>query len=233
MVTLPAVDSGARVPGSFEQTLQITNADAFARYNRALLGNKQITMFLNGSTDLHEGSLPTTHVTYNKTFSVSGQFIPFYLLTNKRQYVANDHLGFNALQGFNITKFTVLSTKQPDGANSDGTVYIPNASPITVAMGNVTFNNYVDDVHIGNTTLQNLVLKPGNNTLPMRSHIDQLAVLGLIGPGKKYSDGKIPITIVGQDSIYDGVHLTYYEYALKGANQSVTLDVVAALKGGS
>lgn len=116
-----------------------------------------------------------------------------------------------------------------DGSNVAGTVYIPNTSVLTVSMGNVTFNNYVNGQLIGNSTIDNLVLKPGNNTVPMHGVTNQSAVLDLIA--STYKNGVLPIDIVGNSSVYNGLHLPYYEKALKSNTQHVELNITAALLG--
>lgn len=44
------------------------------------------------------------------------------------------HTGLNSLKGFNVTDFQILLDKQPDGANTNGTVYIPNPTVMTLEM---------------------------------------------------------------------------------------------------
>lgn len=108
-----------------------------------------------------------------------------------------------------------------------GTIYIPNPSVMTITMGNVTFNNYVDGDFIGTSTLSDLVLRPGNNTLPMRSKVNQTLVIGKVTA--KYTDGLLPVDIVGNSSVYEGQHLEYFEKALQSNRQHIVLDVGAAL----
>jgi hypothetical protein len=138
-------------------------------------------------------------------------------------------VGFNKLKGFELTSFHVSNNYARDGTNGNGTVTIPNPSDITVEMGNVTFNNYVGNVSIGNTTIYNLLLRPGPNYYPVVAYVDLLAVLGLIGPNATYEKKNLPITIVGNSSVYHGVHLEYYEYALKAVNQTTSLNTTKAL----
>lgn len=96
--------------------------------------------------------------------------------------------------------------------------------------GNVTFNNFIASTPtlIGTTTLTDLTLVPGNNTIPMRSTVNQTLVLQLLQ--SKFKDGKLPIDIVGNSSEYNGQHLTYFEKALSSVTQHITLDVGSALK---
>ena len=100
----------------------------------------------------------------------------------------------------------------------------------TTPQGNVTFNNYIANTPtlIGTTTLPNLTLLPGNNTLPMRSQINQTLVITQLL--STFKDGMLPIDIVGNSSVYNGKHLLYFENALKSVTQHITLDAGAALK---
>ena len=61
----------------------------------------------------------------------------------------------------------------------------------------------------------------------MRSIVNQTLVIDLIT--KKYKNGMLPVDIVGQSAVYDGVTLPYFEEALKANRQSVVLDVGSAL----
>ena len=97
------------------------------------------------------------------------------------------------------------------------------------SQGNVTFNTFCEGEYLGNSTLYNLTLRPGNNTLPMRSIVNQTLVLTKLTTSSKFKDGFLPIDITGNSSVYNGVHLTYFEKALQGNTQHITLDVGMAL----
>ena len=143
-------------------------------------------------------------------------------------------IGLNGLAGFTVTDFSIKLIPEPDGANMIGTVFIPNPSILTISMGNVTFNNYVDDEFIGTSTLSDLVLTPGDNTVSMRSTVNQTLVIKKVTG--TYEDGILPVDIVGNSSVYDGEHLVYFEKALQSNRQHVELNVgaaLAALTGGS
>ena len=72
VVTLPSLVSGDAVPARIEQTLKVTNLEAYTAYNIALLGGKEVTQTLKGSTWLHEGSLPAINVNYDKVVTMKG-----------------------------------------------------------------------------------------------------------------------------------------------------------------
>jgi hypothetical protein len=164
----------------------------------------------------------------------------------------------NKLDGFDVTDFEILVKPESDGTNMIGTVYIPNPSVMTITMvsystqpksskfedkpspqkknhqnnsshqGTVTFNNYVQGDYIGNTTISDLVLVPGNNTVPMRSIIDQAAVIKKVVAS--FPDGLLPIDIIGHSSVYKGENLPYFEKALAASTEHITLDVGEKLK---
>jgi hypothetical protein len=108
-----------------------------------------------------------------------------------------------------------------------GTVYIPNPSVMTLDLGNVTMNLAIDSTPIGYALLPNLVLKPGNNTMPMQAHVQPLVVYDLVQ--RKYKNAIVPLQIKGNSSIKDGVTLKYYEEAIKTNTVLVDLNVGPAL----
>jgi hypothetical protein len=100
---------------------------------------------------------------------------------------------------------------------------------MTLDLGNVTMNLAVDGKAIGYSLIPNLLLKPGNNQFPLQSRVDQLTILGLIQ--SKYKDAVLPLQIVGNSSVKDGEHLTYYEDAIKSNTINLNLNVGPALAG--
>lgn len=144
----------------------------------------------------------------------------------------NNPPGLNKLAGLNISDVRILSGEREilaDGSNLVANVSIPNPSVMTLDLGNVTMDLSVDGKAIGTTLVPNLLLKPGDNVFPMQSRVDQLALLGLIQT--KYRNAILPIDIVGNSSIRNGQHLTYYEDAIKSNLIKLNLDVGPALAG--
>jgi hypothetical protein len=140
--------------------------------------------------------------------------------------------GLNKLSGLNISDVRILSGKNnilSDGSNLVANVSIPNPSVMTLDLGNVTMNLAVDGTPIGYALIPNLFLTPGDNKFPLQSHVEQLTILGLIQ--NKYNNGILPLDIVGNSSIKDGQHLTYYEDAIKSNTIKLNLDVGPALAG--
>lgn len=110
-----------------------------------------------------------------------------------------------------------------------GTVYVPNPSVYTLDLGNVTMNLAVDGTPIGTSLLPDLTLRPGNNTVPMQSAVDQGAVTKLIL--SKYRNAVLPLQISGNSSVRNGQHLPYFEAAIQSNRIDMDLNVGPALAG--
>jgi hypothetical protein len=75
-----------------------------------------------------------------------------------------------------------------------------------MSQGNVTLTlSTVKAGVVGNTTINDMTLVPGNNTLPMTGIVDQVLIASSLN-----STGWVTLSIKGQSAIYNGQHLTYY-----------------------
>lgn len=72
-------------------------------------------------------------------------------------------------------------------------------------MGNVTLSLSTAKDVLGNATINDMTLVPGNNTLPMTGMMDQVLVAKNLN-----STGFLDLEIVGQSAVYNGEHLIYY-----------------------
>ncbi|KAL1970458.1 hypothetical protein VTN77DRAFT_4102 [Rasamsonia byssochlamydoides] len=190
------------------QTLQLSNPSAMADFSKAILNDEEVELNFYGRPDLKEGGLPTRVVTFNKTVTLKG---------------------LNGLKGFDITDVNILPTtdSNSDSLEMNGTVYIPNPSVLTVAMGNITLDLSVDGSYIGQSFLNDFTLVPGNNTLPMTSTVNQTQIIALLtGP---YKNGVLPIDIRGNKSVYNGVEIPYFSEALASNQLAVNLNVTEAI----
>jgi hypothetical protein len=94
----------------------------------------------------------------------------------------------------------------------------------------VTLKLELDGRPVGTTYLNNLVLKPGNNTVPMMGKVDQGAIITLLtSDTNPYKDGVLPFDITGTATSYNGKELPYFTKALAAITLHVKLDVGAAL----
>ncbi|KAJ5970500.1 uncharacterized protein N7479_000418 [Penicillium vulpinum] len=208
-VTVPAVKSKDGAEIHFEQKVNLTDAPAFTEYTTAVMLNEEVSLNIYGRPGLKEGGLPKTTVTYNKTVVMKG---------------------LNGLKGFNVPEFFIVYPPK-NGIGMNGTVVIPNASVMTITMGNVTLDLKLNGKPIGQTFLNDLVLKPGNNTVPMLGAVDQATIITLLlSKDNPYKDGVLPFDITGNATSYNGKELPYFTKALAANKMRVELDVRAALK---
>ncbi|KAI9795456.1 MAG: hypothetical protein M1825_001459, partial [Sarcosagium campestre] len=206
-ITIPSVAATKVANVLIDQDVKIADLDAFTKYTVKVMNSEEYQLAVSGRTGLSQTALKKIDVDYNKVVTMKG---------------------LNKLKGFDVLSTKLMTKPAADGSNLEGTVYIPNASVLTLAMGNLTLNLMVDGNMIGTSTIDNLLLKPGNNTVPMRSKADQSQVFKLLS---KFPGGVIPIDVVGNSSVYNGQHLTYYEEALKSVTQKIQLNVTEALGG--
>ena len=134
----------------------------------------------------------------------------------------------NSLKGFNLTEFNILTSEQEDGANANGTISIPNPSVLSVEMGTVTLDMSVAGTPVGVATIEDLVLRPGDNTFEMRAVTNQTTVVTMIFTD--YKDGILPIDVVGNTTTFKNQSLVYYEKALQSNKLRLNLNVIDALE---
>ncbi|KAF3483975.1 uncharacterized protein GIQ15_03299 [Arthroderma uncinatum] len=208
-LSTPEVKSHDGVKAIVDQDVQIKNHDGFAAFSKAVMLSEHLDLLVIGKTQLKLGGLQKTTVDYNKTVSLKGM---------------------NQLKGFNITNIKIQSTPGTMN-NMKGDVFIPNPSVLTLAMGNLTLDLSVDGHPIGTSYLNNVIIKPGDNTIPMVANADLGYVLKLTGKTGKYPKGIIPLSILGNSSVANGKELTYYSKALASNKLEVPLNVPAILAG--
>lgn len=189
-----------------DEDLKFASLERFTEYTKTVISSEEFEVYLDGKTKLRLSGLPSMSVDYNKVVKMKG---------------------LNHLKGLNITELHIMS-KPVDGFNMNGTVFIPNPSVMTLELGNVTMNLAVEGQSIGTTMLPDLVLRPGDNLVPMLSNANQSMVIKLITT--KYKNAILPLTITGNSSVYGKDHLTYYEAAIRSNVVKVDLNAGPALK---
>ncbi|KAH9879311.1 hypothetical protein J1614_002750 [Plenodomus biglobosus] len=211
-IDVPEAKSEKETYITIDQDINFASNDSFSQYTKAVLAAESFEVYMDGETKLKLSGLPKMSVDYNKVITMKG---------------------LNKLAGLNITDVRILSGRDEilsDGSNLVGNVFIPNPSVMTLDLGNVTMNLAVDGRAIGYSLIPNLILKPGDNVLPMQSRVDQLTILGLVQ--STYKNAILPIEIVGNSSIgSNGQHLTYYEDAIKSNTILLELNIASALAG--
>ncbi|KAJ5887533.1 hypothetical protein N7495_007574 [Penicillium taxi] len=186
-----------------EQFLDLYSTYEFAEYSKAIMLNEEVTLIIKGRPHLKLGALPSIKISYQKTVVMKGKL-----------HVVDYHLD--------------LGSK--DGNNMFGHAYIPNPTVMTIAMGNITLNLFLEGTFIGNSYMNNIVLKPGNNTVPMVSSVNAMQILEFMAStNNTYHDGVVPFLVTGNSSVYHGVELPYFTEALRANNLTIHLNVTKSL----
>lgn len=190
------------------QVIPIANLDRLTEFATAVLAGENVTTALSGNTNLHEGAFPVVNVAYN---------------------AQTTYTALNGLAGFNVTNVKVNISAPAGVPNLQGYAYIPNPSVMTIAMGNVTMSLATSKAGIvGNSTILDMTLKPGNNTLKMTGMLNQTLITESLN-----KTGFVDLIITGQSAVYEGQHLTYYEKALQSNKLKLTMNVFQVLSDSS
>lgn len=77
---------------------------------------------------------------------------------------------------------------------------------------------------LGQSFLDDLVLHPGDNHVPMTSFLNISTLAGLLP-----RDGIMPLTIVGNSSVYNGEPISYFTKALQANTLNTNVNLSAVL----
>jgi len=111
----------------------------------------------------------------------------------------------------------------------EATIMIPNPSVMTLTLGDVVQDIYLDGKLIGNATINNIVLRPGENVFSMASAADQIAVITKIQADPSKS-GVLPVEAKARTVSYNGKRLEYFEYAMSQVPIKLNLNLKEPLK---
>lgn len=89
---------------------------------------------------------------------------------------------------------------------------------------------------IGQATILNVILKPGNNTVAMRGRMEIATVLEnlseiLAAQMDALMDGELELSASGNSTIYNGVHIKYYEQVLNNLTILTRVPILEILGG--
>ncbi|KAJ5782020.1 hypothetical protein N7457_003794 [Penicillium paradoxum] len=128
----------------------------------------------------------------------------------------------NKFEGFTISDSTLLIPAADDGTNLIANITLPNPSPLSFEVGTLTLDLKGSESGpiIGNATVRNVVLTPGNNTFPIAGFLDLKSTLGglpnlLASQGATLENGTMSLTAVTSSIVYNGTFIPGYTNVLK------------------
>lgn len=94
----------------------------------------------------------------------------------------------------------------------------------------------IDDLVLGNGTINNVLLSPGNNTIPLRGILDIGKTLSnvatvLAAEADSLSQLQVKLWASGQSVVANGLHLPYFEKVLSNLTVSTQVPVLKVLIG--
>ncbi|KAF7183961.1 hypothetical protein CNMCM7691_004451 [Aspergillus felis] len=184
------------------------NADQWAKYVRSVVFEEHAPLSLKGTTMSYLGKLKS-RVTMDKTIKQNT---------------------LNGFAGFSIEGSQLLLPAEPDGTNLIANATLPNPSVMTLEIGTTVLDLKSGDLVIGNATIDNLVLRPGNHSNPVRGKLDLGTVLKNLGPvlqSQKDSlrNGYLTLDTVAKSIVYDGVEVPYYTNVMKDLTLSAKVPI--------
>jgi len=210
-LNFPATTANKWQAVNISQTVQITDMDAFVQFNRAFFQNETLRVIIHGKTKVQPAAL-------SKKYDVD-----FYKVAT-----------FKGLNKLNVTTLTDMKVKVGTGEdgipNFNATATITNPSYYTIDIGNATFNNYANNQLLGNLTINNLILKPGQNVVPVSALLDQTVIITAATKKPYCETGKITIDLLGTSVKQGNDQIPWLMQALGSANQTVELDLADTFK---
>ncbi|KAJ5917866.1 hypothetical protein N7454_010241 [Penicillium verhagenii] len=198
--------------GVTDQHTPISNATTWTDYVREVVFNKDTALSIKGTTDSFLGVLKSK-VTMNKD-------------------VTSPTL--DSFKGFSITDTSLVPTRS-DGTNLIGNVTLPNPSILTLEIGTIVLDVKSGDLVIGNATVADLTLKPGNHANAMTGTLDIGLILKNIGTvlsdqASSIKNGSLSLTSVTREVTYNGTRVPYYSEVMSELPLTADVNIATTLK---
>ncbi|KAJ5557969.1 hypothetical protein N7535_009462 [Penicillium sp. DV-2018c] len=127
----------------------------------------------------------------------------------------------NKFEGFSIADATIVLPAEDDGSNLIGNITLPNPTVLTFEVGTIVLDlkSGDTDLVIGNATVKDVTLRPGNNVFPLRGVLDLKTVIGnlskvLASQAPSLRNGSLGITAVTRTIVSNGTLIPYYTNVL-------------------
>lgn len=195
-----------------EQTIPVLNQTELTEWFNQFFDLPKVSLSVKGKPTVRLGSL-TYHEGLDKTVEVPS---------------------LNYLSGFGVTGLDFVFRKNETKYNMKGNLNIPNSGVLTLGLGDLQFNVVAGNVRLGLINLYNLILKPGNNSVPFEGNFffnELVPNLKEILDSQKDSlnKGYIEFFATGNTTKVNGVNIPYLEGVLNKKRIRFTVSVIALL----
>ncbi|KAK1145242.1 hypothetical protein N8T08_004395 [Aspergillus melleus] len=182
----------------------VKNEDEWVEALTQAVYSKRFKLSAKGSTTAHLGALKAD-LTLDKDVELDG---------------------LDQLSGFGINSARLLLPAEEDGTNLQGEAVLPNHSVVTFALS--------QDLLLGEALIQNVILKPGNNTVALSGRLDIRTVLQnlskiVAAQREAILKGEIELSAQGNKTVYDGQRIPYFERVLNNLKLTARVPIVGVL----
>ncbi|KAJ6098523.1 hypothetical protein N7467_000058 [Penicillium canescens] len=127
----------------------------------------------------------------------------------------------NKFDGFSIADSTLILPAQDDGTNLIANLTLPNPTALSFEVGTITLDlkSGDTDLIIGNATVDNVTLRPGNNTFPLKGVLDLKTVISnltevISSQSSSLKNGNLALTAMTRTIVSNGTLIPYYTNVL-------------------
>ncbi|KAI9934378.1 hypothetical protein ASPWEDRAFT_38053 [Aspergillus wentii DTO 134E9] len=188
------------------------NEVEWQKYVSSVVFEKHARLSVRGTTTAHLGSLKAK-VTMNKD-------IPQTTL--------------NGFDGFSIADTQLLLPARSDGTNLVANATLPNPSVLTLEIGTTVLDLYSGDLLLGNATLDDLFLRPGNHSTPVRGILDLKVLINnlqeVLKSQPELKDGYLNLKTIGKSVHWKGELVPYYTNVMKNLTLTARVPVGGLIK---
>ncbi|KAJ5752189.1 hypothetical protein N7520_009106 [Penicillium odoratum] len=213
-ITIPGQTiKGNHTMGVSNQLTPLQNMTAWEEFVHQVVFQEQTSLAVSGQTNAFLGVLKS-HVHLNKNIVTPS---------------------LNQFNGFAIADATLVLPAESDGTNLIGNATLPNPSVISLEVGTLILDVKAGDLVIGNATLTDVTLVPGENTFPLRGVLDLKTVIKnlaavLKAEASAIKAGNLSINAVAKSVVWNGTLVPYYTDILKELTLTSSIGLGGILK---
>lgn len=201
--------------GVDNQHTPLLNLTTWETFVHQTVFQKETALSLYGVTNGYLGVLKS-HIVLNKDVVIPSGFRLSCFMSS-----ANLSQALNRFEGFFIADSTLMLPAEDDGTNLIANLTLPNPTALTFQVGTITLDlkSGDTDLVIGNATVKDVTLRPGNNTFPLRGVLDLRNILSNLGEvlasqSSAIRTGDLSLTAVTRTILSNGTLIPYYTKVL-------------------
>ena len=143
--------------------------------------------------------------------------------------------GLRKLDGMKLEGMKLVLPPEADGTNMVGNFTLPNWSQVlTLDLGDITLDVLAGETVVGNATMRDVVLPPGNTTLPFRGRLSVPTLVDNFGgllssQGAALGRGRLTLGLRGGRVEVGGRRIGYLEHVLGGVVLATDVPVAQVL----